>query len=66
MQNNRFEGITLSSTPKPNPDGTYTITLTPADFEIFQDNQKKQPVAVPAEKPSDDSVSVTQDPSMFQ
>ena len=60
MQKNGFEGITLTPTPKPNPDGTYTIILTPAEFKIFEENQKKQPVV----EPSDDSVTATQDPSM--
>ena len=49
MQNKRFEGIKPAPNPKPNPDGSYTVTLTVTQWKVFQDNQKKPPVPVPAE-----------------
>ena len=71
IQNNGFEGIKPTPNPKPNTDGTYTVTLNPAQWQIFQENQKRPPIAAPAlepgtgpsEKPSDDSITVTNDPS---
>lgn len=67
MQNNGFAGITPTPSPSANPDGSFTVKLTPAEFQTFQDNQKNQPAAAapaPAGAPADDSsISVTQDPS---
>ena len=42
-QNKGFEGIKPTPNPKPNPDGSRTVKLTPAQWNIFQENQKKQP-----------------------
>merc|ERR1719204_2730893 len=76
LQNKGFEGIKPTPDPKPNPDGSRTVKLTPAQWKTFQDNQKKPPIPVPvepepgkepsdkpSEKPSDDSISVTKEPS---
>ena len=54
IQNKRFEGIRPTPNPKPNPDGSYTVKLTTIQWNVFQDNQKKPPVPVPAdpEKPA--------------
>ena len=50
LQNKGFEGIKPSpENTKPNPDGSFTVKLTPAQWKIFQDNQKKPPIPVPAE-----------------
>ena len=49
QQNKRFDGIRLFPKPKPSPDGSYTITLTVTQWKVFQENQKKPPVSVPAE-----------------
>ena len=61
LLNNGLEGIDLSSAPIDHPDGSYTIKLTPAQFQKFQANQARP------QKPSggDDSISVNQDPSML-
>lgn len=50
-QNKTLEGIQLISTPKPNPDGSYTITLTTSQWKTFQDNQKKTPSVVQTDAP---------------
>ena len=72
MQNKTFEGIKPSPNPKPNPDGSRTVKLTPAQWQIFQDNQKKPPIPVPAEpkpgkeptdKPSDKPDKPSEKPS---
>ena len=65
LQNKGFEGIKPTPNPKPNPDGSRTVKLTPAQWQIFQDNQKKAPVPVPAEpgKEPTDEISVTKDRS---
>ena len=49
IQNKGFDGIKPTPNPKPNADGTYTVKLSPKQWQIFQDNQKKAPVPVPAE-----------------
>ena len=49
IQNKRFEGIRPSPNPRLNPDGSYTVELTTIQWNVFQDNQKKPPVLVPAE-----------------
>ena len=46
LQNKRFDGIRLFPKPKPNPDQSYTVKLTVAQWNIFQENMKKPPVAV--------------------
>ena len=43
--------------------GEYVINMTPEEYKIFQENQKKQPAAPEAAAPDDSSISVTQDPS---
>ena len=48
IQNKRFEGIRPTPNPKPNPDGSYTVKLTTIQWKVFQENQKKPPVPVPA------------------
>ena len=52
VQNKRFEGIRPTPNPKPNPDGSYTVKLTTIQWKVFQDNQKKPAVPVPAEPES--------------
>merc|ERR1719204_526191 len=63
IQNKGFEGIKPTPNPKPNPDGSRTVTLTPAQWKIFQDNRKKPPVPTPAEAPSGDTIAATKDKS---
>merc|ERR1719204_1947998 len=63
LQNKGLEGIKPIPTPKPNPDGSRTVTLTPAQWKIFQDNRKKHPVPTPAEAPSGDTIAATKDKS---
>merc|ERR1719204_2894498 len=63
LQNKGLEGIKPIPTPKPNPDGSRTVTLTPAQWKIFQDNRKKPPVPTPAEAPSGDTIAATKDKS---
>ena len=63
VQNKTFEGIRPTPNPKPNPDGSYTVTLTVTQWKVFQDNQKKSPLPVPARMPDDDEISVTKDRS---
>ena len=80
QQNRGFEGIEPAPQSKPNDDGSFTVTLTPAQWQIFQDNQKKPPVPVPAggaapaaapagtapeAQPSPGDISVQQDSSTF-
>lgn len=60
--NDGFKGIKPTPNPDPNPDGSFTVKLTPSQFAIFQENQKDQSVA-PHKKPSDNSVSVIKDAS---
>ena len=48
IQNKRFEGIRPTPNPKPNPDGSYTVKLSTIQWKVFQENQKKPPVPVPA------------------
>ena len=54
VQNKRFEGIRPTPNPKANPDGSYTVKLTTTQFKVFEENQKKPAIPVPAEpeKPS--------------
>ena len=70
QQSNTLEGINLKPAPTPNSDGSYTIKLTPAEWDKFQANQANPPAGKPAPKsgstptaPDDGSVSVTKDPS---
>merc|ERR1719204_2849409 len=63
IQNKGFEGIKPTPNPKPNPDGSRTVTLPPAQWKIFQDNRKKPPVPTPAEAPSGDTIAATKDKS---
>ena len=49
VQNKRFEGIRPTPDPKPNPDGSYTVKLTTTQFKVFEENQKKPAIPVPAE-----------------
>ena len=72
QQNNGFDGITLKPAPTPNPDGSYTIKLTPQQWKIFQENQKKSPVAVPVPAdetpdgaPDKNQISAKNDPRRF-
>ena len=81
IQNKRFEGIRPTPNPKPNPDGSYTVTLTMTQFKVFEENQKKPAIPVPAEpaKPAPGKepeekptttlgveITVTQAPSKFR
>ena len=80
VQNKRFEGIRPTPNPKPNPDGSYTVKLTTTQFKVFEENQKKPAIPVPAEpakpapgqepkKPEEkpvDEITVTKEPSTFQ
>ena len=75
QQNKRFEGIRPTPNPKPNADGSYTVKLTTIQWKMFQENQKKPPVPVPAEpdpvKPAsekepekpEEEITVTLEPS---
>ena len=66
LQNNGLAGITPTPNPKPNADGSRTVKLTPAQWKIFQDNQKKPPVPAPAAAAAPaagDNISVAQDAS---
>ena len=71
QQNRGFEGIEPAPQSKPNDDGSFTVILTPAQWQIFQDNLKKPPVpaqpagTAPEDKPSPGDISVQQDSSMF-
>ena len=68
IQNKRFEGIKPSpENTKPNPDGSYTVTLTTIQFKKFEENQKKPPIPVSTTPGKDISVqiSVTQETSAF-
>ena len=70
QQSNTLDGIDLKPTPTPNPDGSYTIKLTPAQWAKFQENQANlpastQPAATPATGAGDDrNLAVSKDPSM--
>ena len=55
--NNGFAGITPTLNPAPNADGSYTVSLDAAQWQIFQDNQNK-----PAE-PVVEGVNITRDNS---
>ena len=57
MQNNGFAGINPTPNPAPNADGSYTVPLDAAQWQIFQDNQNK-----PAE-PVVEGVNITRDNS---
>ena len=74
--NERFAGIKPTPNPSPKPDGTRTVKLTPAQWQIFQDNMKKPSMLVPVDDSvpdkmrSDDdkaadNITVQQDPSMW-
>ena len=75
QQNRRFEGIRPTPNPKPNADGSYTVKLTTIQWKVFQENQKKPPVPVPAETEpvestpvndpgkSEEEITVTLEPS---
>lgn len=72
QQNNGFAGIEPAPQSKPNDDGSFTVVLTPPQWQIFQDNQNKPPVPAaettplaPEEEPSDDELTVEQDSSTF-
>ena len=63
LTSNGFAGIKPAPKPSKNPDGSFTVKLSPADFKIFQMNQAQQQQAPAAEAPvSDDSVSASIDP----
>ena len=51
IQNKRFEGIKPTPNPKPNADDSRTVKLSPAQWQIFQDNQKNPAIPVPATEP---------------
>ena len=59
-----FEGINPTPNPKPNPDGSYTVVLTIVQWQVFQE---KTPVPLmeipPPKEPSDETISITQNPS---
>ena len=61
VQNKRFEGIRPTPNPKPNPDGSYTVKLTTIQWKVFQENQKKPPVPVPA-APEPEETSPVEEP----
>ena len=65
--NDGLKGITLPQAPTANPDGSYTIRMTPDQWQIFQVNQQSQPTQSAPEpaSPDDDSVTATKDPSTF-
>ena len=73
--NGGFKGIKFVQDPTTNPDGSYTVKLTPDQWETFQVNQKtlmlSQPAA-PAPEEADPvryiqlDITTRQDPSMSQ
>jgi len=67
QMNNSFAGITLSPTPQPTADGSYSVVLTPAEWAIFQQNQAQgsaQPQPASA-APGEGEISVSVDESGF-
>ena len=48
---NLLHGIDLKSPPKKNPDGSHDITMTPKQYQQFEDNQRNPP----PQKPSNSS-----------
>ena len=66
VQNKRFEGIRPTPNPKPNPDGSYTVKLTTTQFKVFEENQKKPAIPVPAEpaKPASGKEPEPEKPSL--
>ena len=65
MRNQGLEGINVSPAPKPNPDGSYTITLSPDQWQTFQVNQSRpQSAPEPAAAGEMPEISASQDPSM--
>jgi len=66
IQNKGFAGITPTPNPAPNANGSYTVKLNAAEWQIFQNNQNKPAVPVqaePAAAPAGDNISVAQDAS---
>ena len=63
-----MKGIKLPRAPKPNPDGSYNIKLTPDQWQTFQDNQQSQPQSAPepAAQQPDAQQSDAQQPSAQQ
>ena len=68
VQNKRFEGIRPTPNPKPNPDGSYTVKLTTTQFKVFEENQKKPAIPVPAEpaKPASGKEPEPEKPSLVK
>ena len=58
---NGFAGITLSPAPTANPNGSYSVKLTPAQWTIFQENQAKATVQAKEEPPKENEISVSVD-----
>ena len=68
QQNNTFDGIDVKPTPTANPDGSYTVKLSPAQWAKFQENQANppQPKSAPVEDSDPSSISVSKAPSKFK
>ena len=60
---NGFAGITLPSKLAANADGSYDVKLSPAEWNIFQENQSKATVGAKETPPGENEISVSIDDS---
>merc|ERR1719232_423560 len=63
MLSNGFAGINLSPTPVPSADGSYNVKLSPAEWNIFQENQAKASSQSQDTPPGENEISVSIDDS---
>lgn len=69
LENNGFLGIKPTPTPTGNPDGSFTVALSPKNFDIFQKrqasirNKKLFAAAAKASKVDDTAVTASVDSS---
>ena len=64
MLSNGFAGINLSPAPTANSDGSYDVKLSPAEWNIFQENQAKASAqAQDSSPPGENEISVSIDDS---
>lgn len=59
-----FSGIRLSPAPTANADGSYDVNLSPAEWNIFQENQSKANVQAKESEPQENEISVSVDESV--
>ena len=59
-----FQGINLNPAPTPNSDGSYSVKLSPAQWNTFQENQAKATVKAKDTEPADNEISVSIDSSV--